>query len=156
SLLLERIDLDHDPVDLVIELDPLLLPLVASLRHRRDRLVPLCIRVRAEPALAKSLQRVPMVADGYTVADAELVDPDRKGSLRRDRRFLLPQRSCCGLAWVRRRLLPPRDEPLVQGVEAAERQIDLTADFEERRRRLAARQTHAHRDRLDRLQVRRN
>src|SRR5262249_34053545 len=39
TLLLERIDLDHDAVDLVVELDPLLLPFRASARHRLDRVV---------------------------------------------------------------------------------------------------------------------
>ena len=40
-LLVEGVDLDHDPVDLVIELEPLRLPEAADLGDRRDRLVPL-------------------------------------------------------------------------------------------------------------------
>ena len=55
-LLLERVDLDHDPVDLVVELDPLPFPGAARFRDGRDRLVTLGERIRAEAVLAKPLQ----------------------------------------------------------------------------------------------------
>ena len=48
-LLLERVDLDHDPVDLVVELDASLLPRAARLGDRLDGLEPLGERVVGKP-----------------------------------------------------------------------------------------------------------
>src|SRR5438105_4464937 len=55
-LLAERVDLDHDPVDLVVELDPPPLPLDAGDCDVLDRLEPLRVRVRAEAALAQPFE----------------------------------------------------------------------------------------------------
>jgi hypothetical protein len=59
-LLVERVDFDHDAVDLVVELEALRLPHVADLGRRVDRLVPLGERARTEAALPEPLQRLPM------------------------------------------------------------------------------------------------
>ena len=59
-LLVEGVDLDHDPVDLVVELDPARLPRPAGLGDLLDRLQPLSERIRAEAALAEPLERLPV------------------------------------------------------------------------------------------------
>ena len=59
-LLVERVDLDHDPVDLVVELDPAPLPLCADARHVVDGLVSLGERVRPEAALPQPGERLPL------------------------------------------------------------------------------------------------
>ena len=60
ALLGERVDLDHDPVDLVVELDAPLLPVAARAGDLLDRLEPLGERVRAEAVLAQPLERLPV------------------------------------------------------------------------------------------------
>ena len=51
-LLVERVDLDDDPVDLVVELDALALPFGALARDVLERFVALRVRVGAKAALA--------------------------------------------------------------------------------------------------------
>jgi hypothetical protein len=51
-LLIERIDLDDDPVDFVVELGSASLPFGAGLHHVLDRLEPLGVRVRPEAVVA--------------------------------------------------------------------------------------------------------
>ena len=97
-----------------------------------------------------------MTVGGETFAGAETVDPDRQRPLRRDRRVLLAERARGSVSRVRCGLLSLGDEPFVQGVEAAQREIDLAPDLQQRRRRLVGRELHPHRDCLDRLQVRRH
>ncbi len=58
SLLLERVDLDHDPVDLVVELDAPLLPGCAGLGDLLDRLEPLREGVGAEATLGEPGERL--------------------------------------------------------------------------------------------------
>ena len=60
ALLRDRVDLDHDAVDLVVELAAPPLPLGAAPRHLLDRLEPLGEGIRAEAVLAQPLQRVPV------------------------------------------------------------------------------------------------
>jgi hypothetical protein len=97
-----------------------------------------------------------MALDGQPVPHAEAMDPNRERPLRRDRGVLLAERSRGRVPRVRGRLLALRDQSLVQLLEAAERQIDLAAHLEERRRDLTVSELHPHRDRLDRPQVRRD
>ena len=59
-LLVERVDLDDDAVDLVVELDPLRLPEAADLGDGLDRVVPLCEGVRAKTVFPQPLERVPV------------------------------------------------------------------------------------------------
>src|SRR5919204_161861 len=67
------------------------------------------------------------------------MNPDRQRTLRGDRRILLSQRAGGRVAGIRRRLLSLGDQTLVERVEPAEREVDLAADLEQRRRRLAVR-----------------
>jgi hypothetical protein len=69
-LLVERVDLDDDAVDLVVELQPPLLPLDARGGHLVDRLEPLGVRIRAE-------------LDAFAMARS--VDPDRERPVGGDR-----------------------------------------------------------------------
>ena len=154
ALLVERVDLDHDPVDLVVELDPPLLPGDARGGDVLDRLEPLGVRVRAEAARARATRASPNCVSKSTPSRcAGAVDPGRERAVGGDRRVLLAQRAGGGVARVRRELLVRPGEPLVQLAEARERQVDLAAHLDDRRRRVAV---HPQRDRLDRAQVRRH
>jgi hypothetical protein len=155
-LLREGVDLDDEPVDLVVELDATLLPVAAGLRHRLDGVVQLGVGVGAEAVLAKPQERVPVPLGREAVSPPQAVDPDGERAVGRDRGVLLAQRPCRSVARVRRRLLPLRDEPAVELVEAGQRQVHLSTSLEDGRRHLALPELHAHRDRLDRLQVHRH
>ena len=84
------------------------------------------------------------------LARADAVDPDRERAVGRDRRVLLPQRAGCGVARVRRELLPRSGEPLVQRAEARDRQVHLATHLEQRRQPVSE---HPQRHRADRAQV---
>ena len=135
-LLVDGVDLDDDAVDLVVELEPLRLPLGALPRDRLERLVALRVRVRAEAALAQPLERLPVRAELEPVGAADAVDPDREVALGGDLRVELAQGAGGGVARVRRRLLALGHEALVQPVEGGQREVDLAAHLEHRRRRI--------------------
>ena len=81
ALLVERVDLDHDPVDLVVELDAPASPTRAHARRDLlDRLEPLRERVRAEAVLAQPLERLPLRLELEALALADAVDPDRRAA----------------------------------------------------------------------------
>ena len=107
-LLVVRVDLDHDAVDLVVELGAPELPLAHELGDLGDRLEPLRERVRREAALAQPLQRLPVRREVEALAEARAVHPDRERTRRRDRRVLLPERAGGGVPRVRPRRLSPR------------------------------------------------
>src|SRR5205085_12483440 len=93
ALLVERVDLYDDAVDLVVELGAPHLPFAACGRDVLDRLEALRIGIRAEAALPEPAQRLRVrgqVVDPLAVPGS--VHPDRKGTLGRDRRVLLAQR----------------------------------------------------------------
>src|SRR5262249_46665808 len=91
SLLVERVDLDHDPVDLVVELDPLRLPLAAGGGDLLDRFEALCVRVCPEASVAEPLEHAELRLDLDAVAGAGPVDPGREGTVCRDPRVLLAE-----------------------------------------------------------------
>src|SRR5436309_14894492 len=113
-LLLERVDLDHDPVDLVVELEAAGLPVAAGLRDFLDRVEPLRERVRAKAVLPQPLQRLPLRLEVEAVRDPDPVDPYRQRARRGDRGVLLAERARGGVARVRGELLPALGDPLVQ------------------------------------------
>ena len=117
-LLFERIDLDHDSVDLVVELGSSLLPLVAGLYYLFDRFEPFRIRVGAKAVLAEPLERLPVRRSSEAVAPADAVDPDRERTSRGDRRVLLAQGARRRIARVRSSRLALRSQPLVELAEA--------------------------------------
>src|SRR5690348_1997611 len=116
-LLLERVDLDHDPIDLVIEVGAPALPLAATLGHLLDRLEPLCERIRPEAVLAQPLELLPVGAKLQALGCTEPVYPDRERPRGGDRRVLLAKRTRRRVARVRRELLAERRDALVQLAE---------------------------------------
>ena len=148
-LLVERVDLDHDPVDLVVEVGPPPLPLGAGLRDLLDRLEPLGVRIRPEAALAQPGERLEVRVGCDALAVARAVDPDGERPRRRDPGVELAQRAGGGVARVRGGRLSGRDLLLVEAAEAREREVDLAAHLHQRRRLALERE----RDRPDRAQV---
>ena len=84
-LLVERVDLDDDPVDLVAEVGAALLPRDAGVRDLGDGLETLRIGVRAEAARPQPVERLPLGAELIALEDSDAVDEDRQGALSRDR-----------------------------------------------------------------------
>jgi len=152
-LLVHRVDFDHDPVDLVVQVDPPRLPGPAGLRDLLDRLEALGVRVRAKAALAKPLEELPLRLDLDSLPVARAVDPDCEWTRGRDRRVELSEGPGRSIARIRSRFLSLRDEPLVQLAEPGKRKIDLTAYLHHRRRRFPGRQAKRERDRPDGPQV---
>ena len=141
ALLVERVDLDHDAVDLVVELGAALLPLDARGGDVVDRLESLDERIRPQAALAQPREHLRLRLELDALAVPGAVDPDRERTVGRDRGVLLAQAPRRGVARVRRELLRRSGEALVQLLEAAEREIDLAAHLDApraRRRRGAA------------------
>ena len=97
ALLVERVDLDHDAVDLVVELHAALLPLDARGGDVLDRLEPLGERIRAQAALAQPREhlRLRLELDAFAMPDA--VDPDRQRAVGGDRRVLLAEAPAAAL-----------------------------------------------------------
>ena len=99
ALLVERVDLDHDPVDLVVELGPALLPASARLCDVLDRLQPLGEGVRREAAIPQPLEHLELPREADAVRVTCPVDPDGERPIGRDRRVLLPHRAGRGVPW---------------------------------------------------------
>jgi hypothetical protein len=150
ALLIERIDLDHDAVDLVAEARAPRLPLDTGFRDLVDRLDPLRARVGAEAALAQPLECLPLRRELVALEDADAVDEDRERALGGHGRVQLTQRACSRVASVRRRFAAGCDLRLVEPVEALEREEDLAADLDPSRRPVSA---HPERDRGDRPEI---
>ena len=125
ALLVERVDLDHDAVDLVPESGSPLLPRDARVGDLVDRLEALGVRVRAEPAARSHSSASHCERELDALEDADPVDEDRERPLGGDARVELSQRACRRVPRVRRGL-PPRGElRLVEAHEALEREVDL-------------------------------
>ena len=148
-LLLERVDLDHDPVDLVVELGAPPLPLGAGPGDVLDRLEPLREGIRPEAALAQPRERLEVRVRRDALAVAGAVDPDGERACCGDPGVELPQRPRGGVARVRCRGLPGGDLLLVEAAEAGERKVDLAAHLHQRWRVPLQREW----DRADRAQV---
>jgi len=150
-LLLERVDLDHDAVDLVIEIDPPVLPLGGDASGRLDRFMPLRERVRAEAVLPQPQEEVRLGVELEPLPVAEPVHPDRERARCRDARVELPERAGGRVPRIRGHLPALGHEVLVQAAEGGDRQVDLAAYLEQGRRRAVAVELQG--DRADRLQV---
>ena len=83
ALLVEGVDLDHDAVDLVVELQPALLPLDARGGDLVDRLEPLGVRIRAQAVLAQPLEHLELRLELDTLATARLRRPRSRAAGRR-------------------------------------------------------------------------
>jgi hypothetical protein len=133
-LLVEGVDLDHDAVDLVVELHPPFLPLDAGSSDLLDRREPLCERIGAQAVLAQPLEHPELRLELDAFAVAGPVDPDRERPVCSDRRVLLAQASGRSVPRIRRELLIGSGQALVQLPEAGDGQIHLTADLDHGRR----------------------
>jgi hypothetical protein len=91
TLLVEGVDLYDDPVDLVTEVGAPRLPRDAGLRDLLDRLEPLDVGIRPEPALPQPRERLRLGRELVPVEDPDPVDEDRQRPLRRDRGVQLPE-----------------------------------------------------------------
>ena len=154
TLLIEGVDLDHDAVDLVVELGTPALPALAGGGDLVDRLESFGVRVRPEPALSQPREHLELRVGRVALVHAGAVDPEREGPLGSDRRIELPQRARRGVAWVRRRFLARSYLRRVEAGEPGEREVDLSANLEELRRYLGVSSAHPQRNRLDRAHVR--
>src|SRR4029078_4925911 len=92
-LLVEGVDLDHDPVDLVVELGAALLPALDRLGPLLDRLAPLRARGGPEAALAEPGERLEVRVRRDALAIAGAVDPDGERARGRDPRGEVPHRA---------------------------------------------------------------
>ena len=144
------VDLDDDPVDLVVELRPAVLPHATALGDLLHRFETLGERVDREAVTAQPVQRLPVRSELHTVVRADSIRPERQRTVRSDRRILLAQRAGSGIARVRCGLLPLSDEPLVQLAEAGERHVHLAANLDQLR---GVASEHPQGNRRDRAQI---
>jgi hypothetical protein len=75
-LLFERVDLDHDPVDLVVQIGAAPFPFGTGLRDLLDRLETLGVRIDPEAPLAQPLERLEVRVGRDALAVARAVDPN--------------------------------------------------------------------------------
>ena len=108
------------------------------------------MRVGAKPVLAQPGEQLELALELEALPRADPVDPDGERAVGGDRRVLLPERPRGGVAGVRRELLACAGQPLVQRLEARDRQVRLATHLEQRRQPVSE---HAERDRSDRPQV---
>ena len=148
-LLVEGVDLDDDPVDLVAERGPTLLPGNAGVGHLGDRPDALRVRVRPEAALAEPIERLPLRREHRAIEHADPVDEDRERSLGGHRGVQLPKGTGRRIPCVRSRLLLRRELASLKRAKPSSGKRSRR-DLDSRRRRAAE---HAQRDRLDRAEI---
>ena len=145
-LLLERVDLDNDAVDLVVEPRAPLLPLRDPLGDLLGRLVTADVGVRAEAALAEPEERGRVSVERKPLPVAEAVDPDRELPARGQARVLEAQRAGGGVTGIRCGAPSFGQLLLLVAGEAFPGEVDLPAYLDERRRVLSLDLTHAERE----------
>ena len=144
------VDLDDDPVDLVVELPAAALPDAAAISDLVDRLEAFCERVDRKPVFPQPLQGFPMGSELRALVRPDAVSPERQRPRGGDARVLLPQRARGGVARVRCRLLPLVGKSFVQLAKTGERHVHLASHFDELWR---VSTEHAQWDRADRAQI---
>ena len=142
------VDLDHDAVDLVVELVAPILPPAAALDHRLDPRVVGGVGVDLEAALASHSTSSLWVARSRPRGGADPVAPDRERPFGGQRRVELADRAGGGVARVGEGRFARLGAPFVQRLEVGDRQVDLAADLDQLRRVV-----DPQRDRADRAQV---
>ncbi len=150
----DLVDLDHDPVDVVVDLGAAVLPGGAHGRDLVDRVVTSGVGINPEALVAQPFESPPMARDLEPLGVAELVDPDVERSRGGDRRVELADGAGGRVARIGKGRLTGRRARLVQAFERRERQVGLAADFDHRGRPLTAvERAQAQRDGVDRAQV---
>ena len=131
--MLERqiVDLDHDAVDLEVELPATLLPFQTLRHHLVLATQQLDIAVDRELPLAQPLQRLGVALEGEALRDADLIGPERQRALGGIRRVELTDRPGGRVARVHERRLARFRAALVQRREVRERHVDLAAHLHE-------------------------
>ncbi len=149
-LLVAAIDLDHAAVDVVVELRASLDEALAGRGHALERVVTARDRIDGEAVLAQPLEHAPVRVERDAVERADGVAEQRERPRGGDARVLLPQRSGGRVARVHEHAQPGLEALRVEPLEGRERQVDLSAHLDQRRRRRAA---QALRQGLDRAQI---
>ncbi len=128
------VDLDHDTVDLVVQVVAMLLPQQAMIGDLVDRRESLHVFVRREAQLTDPGQRGGMARELGTPDDlAELIRPERQLARGGLGRVLLPQASGGGVAGVDERFVASGDGALVQSFESRRAHVHLAAHFDDGR-----------------------
>ena len=148
ALKVEVVDLHDDAVDLEVERVAALLPGLAGSHDLLDRVLDLHVPVDPEAVVAEPLERLVMRLELEPVRGAHAVGPHRQRACGGELRVELADRAGGGVARVGVGGLPRGSAFLVQLCECRERQVDLAAHLEQRRRVF-----HAQRYRADRAQV---
>ena len=150
ALQLDVVDLDHDAVDLEVELAAALLPGAAAGHDLVLGGQPRDVVVDAEAVALQPLQRVPVAGEGDAVGDADAVGPHGQRALGHELRVELADGPGGRVARVHEGREAPLGAALVERGEVGQRHVDLAADLEQRRDVVAV---DAQRDRRDRAQV---
>jgi len=132
-LLGDRVDLDHHPVDLVVDGVPVLLPALAEHEHLLQRVNESGGRVHRQPGLLEVLQRLQVRGEAlpFRVQDPVTPQPERPG--RADLRILLAEGAGSGIPGVGEDPSALLAELLVQLLERLHRKVHLAPDVQDRR-----------------------
>ena len=130
----EVVDLDHDAVDLVVEIVAMFLPVQTVIRDRVDRVECPNVFVDRKPESAEVVELGSVRWQVGAVARdlAELVGEERQLALSGLGGILLAQAPGRGVAGVDERLLTGGERSLVEPLERRPGHVHLAADFEQR------------------------
>ena len=148
ALQLEVVHLHHHAVDLEVEPVAPLLPGAAGRDHLVDAVVDLHVPVHLEAVLPQPLERLAVGLERDPLERPHAVAPDRQRPRRGELGVELADRAGGGVARVGEGRLARLGALLVQPGESRQRQVDLAAHLQQRRRVV-----DAQRDRPDRAQV---
>ena len=153
--LLDRdlVDLDHRPVDVEVDRPPPVLPGLALRLDLLDGRHDPDVGVHAEARGAQPLQGGGLGRQVEPLGVADAVGPDRERPLRRGGGVELPEAAGGRVAGVGEGRQAGGGARLVELGEGPERQVDLPAHLDHRRRRLAIGRPQALGDGADRPQV---
>ena len=134
ALQVEVVDLDHHAVDLEVEPVAALLPGAAGAHHLVDGVVQLHVAVHAEAVLAQPLERLVVGLEREPLRGAHAVAPHRQRPRGRELRVELADRAGGRVARVGEGGLARLGALLVELGERCQRQVDLAAHLDQRRR----------------------
>ena len=127
------VDLDHDAVDLEVQLLAAVLPPLAALDHLVGRLVDRGVRIHLESAVAQPVELLGVGRRARAHAERRAVAPDRQRPRRGDVGVELTQRASRRVARIGERRLSGGTTGLVQLRERRARQVDLPAHLDQAR-----------------------
>ena len=127
------VDLDHDPVDLIVELVAPLLPPMAALDDRLDPGVMIGVGIDPEAVISQPLHLRRVSRQVEPLDGADPVAPDRERPFGGHLGIELAQGPGGRVARIREGFLPFFGPPFVDRFEVGDREVDLAADFDEGR-----------------------